>query len=124
MVSGFVTSPDDQSRICLLDARPIRIASKSLMSIKFSPQSLLVFELEVDEVGVAHGADLLVRLFGGLLFFGDLDVVEIPERLVCRQRKLPVLIHAFLPFLDLLGRGLASDRAERAGREVDAELLG
>jgi hypothetical protein len=34
MVSGFVTSPDDQSRICLLEASPIRIASKSLMSIK------------------------------------------------------------------------------------------
>src|SRR6187549_641921 len=34
MVSGLVTSPDDQSRICLLDARPIRIASNSLISIK------------------------------------------------------------------------------------------
>jgi hypothetical protein len=34
MVSGFVTSPEDQSRICLLEASPIRIASKSLMSIK------------------------------------------------------------------------------------------
>jgi hypothetical protein len=33
IVSGFVTSPDDQSRICLLEASPIRIASKSLMSI-------------------------------------------------------------------------------------------
>jgi hypothetical protein len=34
MVSGFVTSPDDQSRICLLEASAIRIASNSLMSIK------------------------------------------------------------------------------------------
>jgi len=34
IVSGFVTSPDDQSRICFDDARPIRIASNSLMSIK------------------------------------------------------------------------------------------
>src|SRR6266699_3620345 len=34
MVSGFVTSPEDQSRICLLDASPMRMASKSLMSIK------------------------------------------------------------------------------------------
>src|SRR3954454_15867933 len=33
MVSGFVTSPDDHSRICLGDARPIRMASKSLISI-------------------------------------------------------------------------------------------
>jgi hypothetical protein len=32
IVSGLVTSPDDQSRICLLDASPMRIASKSLMS--------------------------------------------------------------------------------------------
>jgi hypothetical protein len=31
-----VTSPDDQSLICLLDARPMRIASKLLMSIKFA----------------------------------------------------------------------------------------
>jgi hypothetical protein len=35
IVSGFVTSPEDQSRICFDEARPIRIASKSLMSIKF-----------------------------------------------------------------------------------------
>jgi hypothetical protein len=34
IVSGLVTSPDDQSRICFDDASPIRIASKSLMSIK------------------------------------------------------------------------------------------
>jgi len=34
MVSGLVTSPEDQSRIYLLEASPIRIASKSLMSIK------------------------------------------------------------------------------------------
>jgi hypothetical protein len=29
-----VTSPEDQSRICLLEASPIRMASNSLMSIK------------------------------------------------------------------------------------------
>src|SRR5918996_4247416 len=33
MVSGFVTSPLDQDRICLLDASPILMASKLLMSI-------------------------------------------------------------------------------------------
>jgi hypothetical protein len=32
-----VTSPDDQSLICLLDARPMRIASKLLISIKALP---------------------------------------------------------------------------------------
>src|SRR5215218_6021092 len=41
MVSGLVTSPEDQDRICLDDARPISIASKLLMSIKgFSAFSL------------------------------------------------------------------------------------
>jgi hypothetical protein len=30
----LVTSPDDQLRICLLDASPISIASKLLISIK------------------------------------------------------------------------------------------
>jgi hypothetical protein len=33
MVSGFVTSPELQLRICFEEARPISIASKLLMSI-------------------------------------------------------------------------------------------
>jgi hypothetical protein len=33
MVSGLVTSPLDQDLICLLDASPILMASKLLMSI-------------------------------------------------------------------------------------------
>jgi hypothetical protein len=37
MVSGFVTSPDDQLLICLEEARLISIASKLLMSIKCVP---------------------------------------------------------------------------------------
>jgi len=37
IVSGLVTSPDDQSRICFGDASPMRIASKSLISIKVRP---------------------------------------------------------------------------------------
>jgi hypothetical protein len=37
IVSGLVISPDDQSLICLLDASPMRIASKLLMSIKLFP---------------------------------------------------------------------------------------
>jgi hypothetical protein len=46
-----VTSPDDQSRICLLDASPIRIASKSLISIKFSasPSLFCVGQLDLAE---------------------------------------------------------------------------
>ena len=34
MVSGLVTSPDDHGRICSGEARPILMASNSLMSIK------------------------------------------------------------------------------------------
>jgi hypothetical protein len=33
MVSGFVTSPEDQDRICFEEARPIEMVSKLLMSI-------------------------------------------------------------------------------------------
>ena len=33
MVSGFVTSPELQERICLEEASPISMASKLLMSI-------------------------------------------------------------------------------------------
>src|SRR5438270_4579542 len=43
MVSGLVTSPELQERICLEDARPISMASKLLMSIKVIPR--LVFRL-------------------------------------------------------------------------------
>jgi hypothetical protein len=32
----LVTSPEDHSRICFAEARPMRIASKSLMSINAS----------------------------------------------------------------------------------------
>src|SRR6266699_1832347 len=46
IVSGFVTSPEDQSRICLLEASPIRIASKSLMSIKVFPQLLISLRVQ------------------------------------------------------------------------------
>src|SRR3954469_25675878 len=124
MVSGFVTSPEDQSRICLLEASPIRIASKSLMSIKFSPQSLLVFELEVNEVCVAERTDFGIGLLGGFLSLRHLDVVEVDERLVGRQRDLAVLVDALLALFRLLRRRLAADRAQGAGREIDAELLG
>src|SRR5215210_7113997 len=88
MVSGFVTSPEDQSRICLLEASPMRMASKSLMSIKFclflssarvlqllacSPRPSgrgparvpLFLQLEVDEV--CFGGDRAELGFGLLL---------------------------------------------------------
>jgi len=40
IVSGFVTSPLDQSWICLVEASPILIASKLLMSITCTPSGL------------------------------------------------------------------------------------
>src|SRR5205085_7506070 len=73
-------------------------------------QSFLVFELEVYEVCVAKRSDFGVGLLFGLLVLGDLDVVEIAERLVRRQRQLTVLVDALLPFFRLLGGGLPPDR--------------
>src|SRR5207247_308241 len=121
MVSGLVTSPDDQSRICLLDASPMRIASNSLMSIKALLTSFL--DLDVCQICLAERPDLgLYFLFrcGGRC---DLDVIEVAERLVGRERELAVLVDALLALLELLGGRLPRGRAERARREVDAELL-
>ena len=58
-----------------------------------------------------------------LVVIRDLDVVEISERLVGRQRQLAVDVDPLLSFLGLLGGRLAADGPERAGREVDAELF-
>src|SRR5436309_14532833 len=114
MVSGFVTSPDDQSRICLLDASPMRIASKSLMSIK-----LLLYVC-----GFGQRSCLFFGLLGRGRLRGDLDVGQVVERLVGRHGELAVLVDALLAFLDLLGGGLARRGAQRSRREVDPELLG
>ena len=69
IVSGFVTSPEDQSRICLLD-RPIRIESKSLMSTA-STCFHLGLELSLKSVQVI--LDLGVRKVDleGFLALGD-----------------------------------------------------
>src|SRR6478736_2518265 len=119
MVSGFVTSPEDQSRICLLDASPIRIASNSLMSINSAPQSLpldpLVLDLNVGEVCLAHRPDLGLNLFSGRLARLQLDVREVVERLVLGKRELAVLVDALLALLGLLGRRLPRGCAQRAG---------
>src|SRR6188472_4595162 len=124
MVSGFVTSPDDQSRICFDDARPIRIASKSLMSIKCLPRPSSVFDFQIDEVRLAERADLGFGLLLGFFLVRDLDVLEVAERLVGRQRQLCAgLVGALLSLFLLLGGRLAADGPERARREVDAQLL-
>src|ERR687887_606509 len=123
MVSGLVTSPDDQSRICLDDASPIRMASNSLMSIN-SYRSLSLFNFHVcqffcERPGLRFG--LLLRVF----LRGDFHVGQVTELLVGGQRQLLArLVDALLSFLGLLGRRLPRGGAERARREVDAELLG
>src|SRR5919202_5800146 len=117
MVSGFVTSPDDQSRICLDDASPMRIASKSLMSIKvflsLSSCPSLVLDLHVCQICLGERPHLLLDLLLGLGVRRQLDVVEVAERLVGRQGQLAVLVDPLLALLDLLGRALARSGAER-----------
>src|SRR5213079_2114714 len=85
IVSGLVTSPEDQSRICLLEASPIRIASKSLMSINSVPS---VFDFRVGQLGFCQWADLFLDLFLGLVGGRQLHVLEVAERLVGRQLQL------------------------------------
>src|SRR4051812_20069297 len=93
------------------------------MSIK-SLLALLVFEFQIHEAGVAERSNLGLDLLLGLLALRYLDVVEVAERLVGRQGQLAVLVDALLALLQLLGGRLAADGPQRAGREVDAELLG
>src|SRR5690349_5061094 len=134
MVSGFVTSPDDQSWICLVEARPILIASNSLMSINAShpfwggggtggdgrgwrrdgsSPSLLHLDLVVLDVARARIRGQAWRVV----------LVGLREHLVGRQRELAVGVEAVDALLDLLGAGLARGGAQGPGREVDAELL-
>src|ERR671925_1053806 len=150
MVSGLVTSPDDQSRICLLDASPIRMASKSLMSIKLAPSSsspwtafqpaqtsafglrcTLVLSvlpsflyLNICQL-VGERPGLCVGLFLRALLGRDLDVREVAQSLVGRQGQLlPGLVDTLLALLRLFRGRLPRGCAERARREVDTELLG
>src|SRR4051812_15152174 len=127
MVSGLVTSPDDQSLICFDDASPMRIASKSLMSITVVLR-LFLLQSSWRSVFEVDGLDVLERADGSVFVLEDEAAVE-PERvdvlegLVGRKRQVAVGVDAVLALLDLLARGLAGGRAERAGREVDPELL-
>src|SRR5919197_4448705 len=124
MVSGLVTSPDDQSRICLLEASPIRIASKSLMSIKkLSPSpSLVYFHIrQVFGQRPRLGVGLLLRT--GLR--ANLDILEVAQLLVGREGQLLArLVDPLLAFLSLLGGRLPGRRPQRARRKIDPELLG
>src|SRR3954452_7775043 len=96
IVSGFVTSPDDQSRIFLLDANPIRIASNSLMSItcvlRLFPLSQSVVVGSVVELDIGE-VDVQLRV--------GLDTVE---RFVGRDGDVAALVGCSGAFLGLLGR--------------------
>src|SRR5918999_1409794 len=117
IVSGFVTSPEDQSRICLLEASPIRIESNSLMSgprletsIRFSSPSL------------SQSVQFVSSSLFGRLELNRLAALD--ELLVGGEHELAFVLGVRAALLDLLGRRLARRGADRARREVDAELLG
>src|SRR5919204_1687626 len=115
MVSGLVTSPEDQSRICLLDASPIRMASNSLMSIKscrsfFSFLCLYVGQLVSERTGL--GLSLFLRV----LFRCNVDVRQVTELFVGRQGQLAGLVDPLLARLGLLGGRVPRRRPERPRR--------
>src|SRR5205823_8102771 len=83
----------------------------------FSRSGGSVFDLGVAVFGGAHGLHVFVWLSA------ELDAVEVRQGLVARKRELAVLVDAVLPLVDLLRRRLPGSGAERARREVDAELL-
>src|SRR5436190_13349433 len=123
MVSGLVTSPELQERICLEEARPISMASKLLMSIKESsvlgsrfsgsqglalgPVLLLVLG-ELFGLGLGLGVALLVALglaldvLVGRLAVGGADAGEIDAELFGGPQEVVVLL-AQLGALALLG---------------------
>src|SRR3954453_16185934 len=98
MVSGFVTSPELQLRICFEDARPISMASKLLMSVKRVLSAVaFVSESSVELLrDLARSRRVLARGRRGLAR-GRLDFRGVGRRLVVG--------HAFLAVLDdlLLG---------------------
>src|SRR4029079_10221598 len=125
MVSGLVTSPDDHSRICLGEARPMRIASKSLMSINgCSPHSSSVGTAKWRDGGGSRSfLDLVQRQLLGLGV--ELGFVELlSEHLVVGGGQLAVLIDAVAPLLQLLSLGVAGGGPAGHRPQVDAELLG
>src|SRR5262249_34842748 len=75
------------------------------------------------EVLLAEWPDLRFGLLLGFLLVGDLDVLEVTQRFVRRQRQFGAgLVGAFLPLFLLLGGRLAAGTAGRARRGVDAEF--
>src|SRR5215207_2133247 len=95
MVSGLVTSPEDQDRICLDDASPMEMASKLLMSITI-PLLLDVPGVLPDAAlgrlpAVALGLDLLLGLVRGLAVGGS-HPGEVDAQLLRRAQEVVVLV--------------------------------
>src|SRR5215210_4271538 len=116
MVSGLVTSPEDQDRICLDDASPISIASKLLMSIKVSAFSLGPVLLVLGGLSGLR-EDLLVAR-------QRLRVHRVGDVLVGGVAGRAGLALEHLLLLGLVGGAVAVARARADPGEVDAELLG
>src|SRR5207244_7020781 len=74
---------------------------------------------------VGQRARLGLGLFLCVLGRRDLDVGEVAQGLVRRQRELLArLVDSLLALLGLFSRRRPCGRAQRARREIDAELLG
>src|SRR3954452_368043 len=95
----------------------MRIASKSLISIKFSasPSLFCVSQLDFAE---------LLDLFFRSSVARDRNVIEGAERLAAGQRQFAGLVGPLLPFLALLTRRLSHRSAQRDGQQVEAALHG
>src|SRR3954454_21880238 len=134
MVSGLVTSPDDHSLICLGEASPMRIASKSLMSINVWPFCRLS-SCGCGRLAPGRERSLLhlFQLQGHVLLFvlvlvllgREVVLVELlGQLLVVRDGQLTLDVDALASLLELLGLGVASGRTAGDRPQVDAELLG
>lgn len=100
MVSGFVTSPYDQERICSGDARPIFIDSKTLNSIyailSFHPK----LELVVDAV-----KQIVIGAFKLIIVAGREEVVLFPV-FVLDGIAVEIAVRCDVFFIkDLIARG-------------------
>src|SRR3954471_19151777 len=101
MVSGFVTSPELQLRICLEDARPISMASKLLMSITLL-LGLLAVDGGLDVAGVRRFCVCCLALFAlcdlrvlglvGRLAVGRADAGEVDAEFLGGAQQVVVLV--------------------------------
>src|ERR1700691_2170858 len=112
MVSGFLTSPNDHARICSGDARPMRIASKLLTSMRFkgwdsarptSPpltQGRHAPRRHVGAPTVAAGSGHRRRFYHAAPLLSPGDLADIGRRASSRLDRRPFrtfLVHLALP---------------------------